>query len=108
MLKQIIQINKTLMKKISLPIVTFFISQFIIAQVQVSNLLCENLSNPIGLDVAQPRFSWQLVSDKRNVTQTAYEIKVTAGRSKASSSGKINSDSSVHVVYKGSALQSGI
>ena len=69
------------MKKIALPIVTFFISQFIIAQVQVSNLLCENLSNPIGLDVAQPRLSWQLVSDRRNVVQTAYEIKVTSGKS---------------------------
>ena len=64
------------MKKIALAIVTFFIFQHIIAQVQVSNLLCENLSNPIGLDVAQPRFSWQLVSDKRNVMQIAYEIKV--------------------------------
>jgi alpha-L-rhamnosidase len=95
------------MKKISLLIVTFFISQFIIAQVQVSNLLCENLSNPIGLDVAQPRLSWQLVSDKRNVTQVAYEIKVTSGRSTTWSSGKINSDSSVHVAYKGSPLQSG-
>src|SRR6476660_6151159 len=96
-----------MMKKIAFPIVTFFISQFIIAQVQVSNLLCENLSNPIGLDVAQPRLSWQLVSDKRNVTQTAYEIKVTSGKSVVWSSGKINSDSSVHVVYKGSSLQPG-
>jgi alpha-L-rhamnosidase len=36
------------------------------AQVSVKNLLCENLTNPIGLDVKEPRFSWQLVSDKRN------------------------------------------
>jgi alpha-L-rhamnosidase len=49
-----------------------------IAQVRVQNLLTENLSNPIGLDIKQPRFSWQLVSDRRNVMQTAYEIKVTS------------------------------
>ncbi|HEV8282853.1 MAG TPA: family 78 glycoside hydrolase catalytic domain [Chitinophagaceae bacterium] len=81
-------------------------------QVKVMNLLCENLSNPIGIDVLQPRFSWQLTSDKRNLLQTAYEIR--AGRDALSLSknkdliwntGKINSDSSVHVAYKGSPLQ---
>ena len=45
-------------------------------QVTVQNPLCENLSNPIGLDIRQPRFSWQLISDKRNVMQSAYEIRV--------------------------------
>jgi len=43
------------------------------AQLSVKSLVCENLSNPIGLDVKQPRFSWQLVSDKRNTLQSAYE-----------------------------------
>src|ERR1043166_653163 len=95
------------MKKIASLVVLFFIYMFTDAQVQVSNLLCENLTNPIGLDVTQPRLSWQLVSDKRNVMQMAYEIKVTSGKSAVWSTGKINSDSSVHVAYKGSALQSG-
>gem|GEM_PF-6647808 len=75
------------------------------AQVRVVNLLCENLINPIGIDATQPRFSWQLISDKRNVMQTAYEIKVTSGKSTVWSSGKVNSDSSVHVSYKGTPLQ---
>jgi len=95
------------MKKIASPFVLLLISHLAIAQVQVSNLLCENLSNPIGLDVTQPRLSWQLVSDKRNVTQTAYEIRVTSAKSTTWNSEKINSDSSVHVAYKGSPLQSG-
>src|SRR5665647_2470872 len=47
-----------------------------VAQVKVENLLTENLINTIGLDVQQPRFTWQLESNKRNVAQTAYEIKV--------------------------------
>jgi alpha-L-rhamnosidase len=81
-------------------------------QSKVTNLLCENLSNPISIDAQQPGFSWQLLSDKRNLMQTAYEIRV--GFSAASliknenilwSSGKVISDSSVHVSYKGKVLQ---
>jgi alpha-L-rhamnosidase len=39
------------------------------AQLKVQNLLTENLTDPIGLGVMQPRFSWQLVSDKKNTMQ---------------------------------------
>lgn len=78
------------------------------AQVKVDRLLTENLSNPIGLDVKQPRFSWQLVSAKRNVAQSAYEIKVNSGKKTAWSSGKVTSDQSVHVPYRGNDLQSGM
>jgi alpha-L-rhamnosidase len=77
------------------------------AQVKLQNLLTENLTNPIGIDVQQPRFSWQLVSDQRNVTQTAYEINVTEGKNSVWKSGKVMSDQSVHVPYGGSALLSG-
>jgi alpha-L-rhamnosidase len=75
------------------------------AQVTVANLLCENLTNPFGLDIKQPRFSWQLVSDKRNVMQAAYEIKVTLGKSTIWNSGKTTSDQSVFIAYGGTALQ---
>jgi len=40
-----------------------------IGQVKVQTLLTENLVNPIGLDVTQPRFSWQLVLDRRNIAK---------------------------------------
>jgi alpha-L-rhamnosidase len=95
------------MKKIALLFTLQFVCLFVFAQVRVTNLLCGNLVNPIGIDAAQPRFSWQLTSDKRNVMQTAYEIKVTADKATVWSSGKINSDSSVHVYYKGTPLQPG-
>ncbi len=55
----------------------FFLTTTISAQVKVVNLLTENQTNPIGLDVQQPRFSWQLVSEQRNISQTAYEITVS-------------------------------
>ena len=83
---------------------------FCFAQLKVVNPLCENRTNPVGLDVTQPRFSWQLQSDRRNVKQAAYEITVAPHPSFKAitwSSGKINSDQSVHVPYGGPALESG-
>ncbi|MCF3110454.1 glycoside hydrolase family 78 protein [Niabella sp. CC-SYL272] len=77
------------------------------AQSEVKNLRTENRVDPLGLDVLQPRFSWQLESGKRNVMQTAYEIRVVTNKSNVWSSGKVLSDSSVHVTYKGAALKSG-
>ncbi len=81
------------------------------AQEKLGNLLCENSTNPIGLDISQPRFSWVLNSDERSVLQTAYEIKVSLDKSPSVSknlvwqSGKQMSDQSVHVTYGGKALQ---
>lgn len=77
-------------------------------QLGVKHLLCEDLDNPISIDVANPRFSWQLVTDKRNTLQTAYEIKVNAspGGGAVWESGKVNSDMSIYVPYGGAALKS--
>ena len=92
-----------------------FLSTLCSAQLKVQHLLTENLNNPIGLDAAEPRFSWQLVSDKRNVSQKAYELRL--GTDKASltknahllsGTGKVLSDSSVMVSYKGTPLHSGM
>ena len=83
------------------------------AQVQVSNLLCENKINPIGIAVMQPRLSWQLKSQKRNVIQTAYEIRVSVDEAKDTGksvwkSGRVNSSQSVHVPYAGIPLKQGV
>lgn len=84
------------------------------AQVRVEQLRVENLTNPIGLDVAQPRFGWQLFAERRNVLQTAYEIQVAAteadllkGKKLLWTSGKTTSDASVWVPYGGTAPISG-
>lgn len=77
------------------------------AQVKVDSLLTENRKDPMGMGARFPRFSWQLASSARDVVQTAYEIRVFEGRRNAWESGKVLSDSSVHVVYKGPALKSG-
>jgi len=96
----------TMRKKILLSVL-IFVATATVAQVTVQNLLCENQANPIGIDVKQPRFSWQLLSDQRNILQAAYEIIVSNGKNTAWKSGKVMSDQSVQVTYGGSALQSG-
>lgn len=85
---------------------SLFILQESAAQVTLQQLRTENLVNPIGLDVTTPRFSWQLAGSQRNITQTAWEIKVTAGKNAVWNSGKISSDQSVLVPYAGKPLQS--
>lgn len=77
------------------------------AQVTVSNLLTENQVNPVSIDIVQPRFSWQLKGGKRNIQQTAFEIKVLQKNTAVWSSGKVASAQSVLLPYAGTALQSG-
>ncbi|MBN2813944.1 MAG: family 78 glycoside hydrolase catalytic domain, partial [Bacteroidales bacterium] len=79
---------------------------WVASQVTLRHLTTENLVNPVGLDVTEPRFSWQLISDKRNVAQQAYEVRVFQGKSIIWNSGKTASAQSVHIVYKGPALAS--
>jgi alpha-L-rhamnosidase len=94
-------------KPVFLAIVLLFFCLFTYAQTHVSGLLTENLTDPMGIGTVQPRFSWQIISDSRNVSQSACEIKVLDGRSPVWNTGKVMSDKSVHVVYAGSPLQSG-
>src|SRR5262245_20900243 len=98
------------MKKIlAIGLSLFVFAIQISAQVQVKNLVCENLTNPIGLDVLKPRFSWQLEVPNRSCLQTSYEIKVStdeAGKNALWSSGKVASNQSVFVEYAGQPLKS--
>jgi len=77
-------------------------------------LTCEYAANPLGLDVAKPRFSWILESDQRGQMQSAYQIMVASSEGKLNAdtgdkwdSGKVISEQSVNVAYKGSDLTSG-
>jgi len=99
------------MKKIYLLLLLVSMALVSVSQVTLKNPLIENLRNPLGVDVT-PRFSWQLVSGKRNVMQTAYEIRVsdaitTLSKGNIWSSGKVNSDQSLFVPYGGKPLESG-
>src|SRR5690606_4489686 len=79
---------------------------------EVTDLVCEYLVNPVGIDATQPRFSWKIQSSARDVSQSAYEIRVgtapdvNRGRNIVWNSGKVASSQSTHVRYGGPSLQS--
>jgi alpha-L-rhamnosidase len=76
-------------------------------------LVAEYLENPIGIDIAKPRFSWQIISDGQNVKQSAYEIRVAGSLQNLNNKskliwnlGKVGSSQSVNVEFGGSPLKS--
>lgn len=82
------------------------------AQLAVQNLICNNAINPLAIDKS-PRFSWQLKSEKNNVSQKAYQILVASTEDKLKKnigdiwdSGKVTADASQNIVYKGKTLAS--
>ncbi|HKJ67190.1 MAG TPA: alpha-L-rhamnosidase N-terminal domain-containing protein, partial [bacterium] len=80
----------------------------------VTNLKCEYLKNPLGIDIPQPRLSWTVSSNLRGISQSAYRILVADNREflrddtgNIWDSGEVSSAQSVNVVYDGEQLQSG-
>jgi alpha-L-rhamnosidase len=78
-----------------------------------SNLRCEYLSDPLGIDTPQPRFFWVLDDARRGESQSAYQILVAAtlqalaqGQGDQWDSGKVESDDSIQIVYAGWPLAS--
>ncbi len=96
------------------PAVPVTITDPSIATVTATNLLCENLQNPLGIDVITPRLSWINSLPERGGGQTAYQILVASSPTVLAqnqgdlwNSGKIASDQSVLVAYGGQPLASG-
>lgn len=95
-------------------VVTLFaLSRTGLAALSISNPTCEYKLNPVGIDVAIPRLSWIIESDKPGTLQSAYELRaaatakdVQAGTNLLWSTGKVSSDQSIHLEYAGPALQS--
>ena len=48
----------------------------------VENLRCEYSFNPLGVDVACPRFSWTVESSQRGEKQEAYQVLVATRNEK--------------------------
>jgi Glycosyl hydrolases family 2, sugar binding domain. len=74
------------------------------------NLRLEYRTNPAGIDVAKPRFSWLLAAtdpNARGLSQSAYRVIVGTASQTLWDSGKVNSDQSIHVAYAGKPLASG-
>jgi alpha-L-rhamnosidase len=81
-------------------------------KISVTNLQCEMLNNPEGIDVLKPRLSWHINAEVNDVQQTAYQIlvastleKLNANNADLWDSGKVNSDEAVNIIYKGEKLE---
>lgn len=98
------------MKSIKLILLFASLSVCAMAQdISLYDLTCEQMKDPVGIEAAQPRFSWKLSAATNNIMQTAYDIRVATDNkfSKiAWQTGWINSDESVLQPYSGPGLKS--
>jgi alpha-L-rhamnosidase len=83
------------------------------APLAVDVVKCEYRSNPLGIDVLQPRLTWELSSPDRGAAQKAYQVLVASDPDRLAKdegdlwdSGKVGSDQSIQVAYAGKALAS--
>lgn len=85
------------------------------AEITPVRLTCENLRNPMVVDIVKPRLSWINVTpgNDRGEVQTAWEIRAASTKEKLLdgtndlwNSGKVMSDESVNILYNGKALSS--
>ncbi len=79
----------------------------------VTEMRCEYLANPLGIDERQPRLSWRLESNHRGARQTAYRILVASdvGHLEGNSgdlwdSGTLAGGQTVNIVYAGRPIES--
>lgn len=74
--------------------------------VSISNLKTEYATTPLGIDVAQPRFSWQMQTRANGYAQSAYQILVRNEQGMVAwNSGKVNSKTALNIVYAGERLK---
>ncbi len=78
------------------------------AAVVLGNLQVEYRAKPLGIDVRQPRFSWQMeaTAGERGVAQAAYQIDVRDPKGALVwDSKKVDSPEALHIRYAGTALK---
>jgi alpha-L-rhamnosidase len=83
------------------------------ASLHVTAPKCEHAVAPLGVDVAQPRLSWQLASVENGQRQTAWQILVASSSEALAAdhgdlwdSGKVNGDQTTFISYAGRGLAS--
>ena len=90
-----------------------FVTAQLFAATTVTQLRCEHLTNPSGIDATTPRLTWTLESDERGAMQSAFQILVASSGKNLTrangdlwDSGKVASDASVLLPYAGKRLTS--
>ena len=86
------------------------------SNIQVVDLRCEYLTNPLGIGNVNPRLSWKLIDPQhvRGQEQTAFRVLVASsllnledGKADLWDSGKMESNQSVNCMYAGDELKAG-
>ena len=98
--------------KILMAIVLSFVLNFsVLSQNIPSNLKCEYLENPLGIDASRPRFTWQLNDTSSGASQQAYQlytgtdsVEVSHGTGRIWDSGMVES-TVIPAVFNGTDLQ---
>lgn len=80
---------------------------------EVTELRCEGLTNPLGVEERFPRLAWRIESAERGVRQASYHLQVASSRDRLLAgeadlwdSGEAASGQSLGVAYSGPALLS--
>ncbi|MCC5932351.1 MAG: family 78 glycoside hydrolase catalytic domain [Cyclobacteriaceae bacterium] len=106
--------NKSMPGFWSMLLIVFFFSACTgDSNLQVVKLTADYLTEPLGLEKA-PQLSWQLQGLQKNIQQSAYQILAASHPDKLDdqaadlwNTGKVNSNQSVLIPYKGKTLNSG-
>ena len=74
-------------------------------------LRVDDMTTPLGIDDAQPRFSWQLRDSRQDARQSAYRLLVASkpellavGKADVWDSGRVASEQSVGIQYAGPVI----
>ncbi|MDX2442877.1 MAG: family 78 glycoside hydrolase catalytic domain [Bacteroidales bacterium] len=84
-------------------------------QISINELKCEYQSDPLGIDIPDPRLSWKLSSPFQAQKQTAYQVLAASKlilldpeKADLWNSGRVKSGQSIHIPYDGEKLQKGM
>ena len=90
------------------------VNKGMVNQMTISELRCEYLAKPLGIDTDKPRFSWEIEGPRRQITQATYYLRVASTRkaldcdeSDLWDTGRLESDETLHIEYQGKQIVSG-
>lgn len=90
--------------------ITAFLTLLPAGAQEITRLTTEYMDRPMGIDVKQPVFGWQMQSDRYGAAQTAYRIVTATSQEDLENgtytydSGTVNSSASVCIKYNGPEL----
>ncbi len=90
--------------------ITAFLTLLPAGAQEITRLTTEYMDRPMGIDVKQPVFGWQMQSDRYGAAQTAYRIVTATSKENLENgtytydSGTVNSPTSVCIKYNGPQL----